>query len=41
MKGYTTSGEMLEMIRSQIANFAGKEVAKMIYNVVTFEIYGV
>ncbi len=39
MKEYATSGEMLEMIRSQTANFAGEEAAKMIYATVTFEIY--
>ncbi len=39
MKEYETSGEMLEMIRSQTANFAGEEAAKMIYATVTFEIY--
>lgn len=41
MKEYETSGEMLEMIRSQTANFAGEEAAKMIYATVTFEIYEV
>ncbi len=39
MKKYTTSGEMLEMIRSQAASFVGEEAAKMIYASVTFEIY--
>ncbi len=41
MKEYKTSGEMLEMIRSQAANFVGEEAAKMIYAAVTFEIYEV
>ena len=41
MKEYSTSGEMLEMIRSQAANFAGEEAAKMIYASMTFEIYEV
>jgi hypothetical protein len=41
MKEYSTSGEMLEMIRSQAANFVGEEAAKMIYASMTFEIYEV
>lgn len=41
MKDYKTSGEMLEMIRSQAANFVGEEGAKMIYAAMTFEIYEV
>ena len=41
MKEYNTSGEMLEMIRSQAANFVGEEAAKMIYAAMTFEIYEV
>jgi|SRR5665647_1292 hypothetical protein len=41
MKEYKTSGEMLEMIRSQAANFVGEEAAKMIYAAMTFEIYEV
>ncbi|MHB8102113.1 MAG: pyridoxamine 5'-phosphate oxidase family protein [Methanosarcina sp.] len=41
MKEYKTSGEMLEMIRSQAANFVGEEGAKMIYAAMTFEIYEV
>ncbi len=41
MKEYETSGEMLEMIRRQTANFAGEEAAKMIYATVTFETYEV
>ena len=39
MKEYMTSGQMLEMIRNQAANFVGEEAAKMIYAAVTFEIY--
>jgi hypothetical protein len=39
MKAHMTSGEMLEMIRNQAANFAGEEAAKMIYAAITFEIY--
>ena len=38
MKEYMTSGQMLEMIRNQAANFVGEEAAKMIYAAVTFEI---
>jgi hypothetical protein len=41
MKEYTTSGGLLEMIRSQAASFAGEEAAKMLYAAVTFEIYEV
>lgn len=41
MKEYKTSGELLEMIRSQAANFVGEEGAKMIYAAMTFEIYEV
>ena len=41
MKEYKTSGEMLEMIRNQAANFVGEEAAKMIYAAMTFEIYEV
>ncbi len=41
MKGYMTSGEMLEMIRNQAANLVGEEAAKIIYAAVTFEIYEV
>ena len=41
MKEYSTSGEMLEMIRSQAASFAGEEAAKMLYASVIFEIYEV
>lgn len=41
IKEYKTSGEMLEMIRSQAANFVGEEGAKMIYAAMTFEIYEV
>lgn len=38
MKESATSGEMLDMIKSQIAKIAGEEGAKMIYATVTFEI---
>jgi len=38
MKESATSGEMLDMIKSQIAKIAGEEGAKMIYAAVTFEI---
>jgi hypothetical protein len=41
MKEHMTSGEMLDMIRSQAANFIGEEAAKMIYASITFEIYEV
>ncbi|MGA9188684.1 MAG: pyridoxamine 5'-phosphate oxidase family protein [Methanosarcina sp.] len=41
MKEYATSGEMLEMIRSQTSKFVGEEAAKMIYAAVTFTIYEV
>lgn len=41
MKEYMTSGQMIEMIRSQAANFIGEEAAKMLYAAVTFEIYEV
>lgn len=37
-KESATSGEMLDMIKSQIAKIAGEEAAKMIYATVTFEI---
>jgi hypothetical protein len=38
MKEYMTSGEMLEMIRNQAANFVGEEASKMIYSAIIFEI---
>lgn len=41
MKEFQTSGQLLEIIRSQIANFAGEEAAKIIYAAVTLEIYEV
>jgi Pyridoxamine 5'-phosphate oxidase len=41
MKEYMTSGQMLEMIRNQAANFVGEDAAKMIYAAITFEIYEV
>jgi hypothetical protein len=37
-KESATSGEMLDMIKSQIAKIAGEEAAKMIYATITFEI---
>ena len=41
MKEYQTSGQMLEMIRSQAASFIGEEAAKILHAAVTFEIYEV
>ena len=41
MKDYTTSGEMLEMFRSQVAKFVGEEASKLIQAIVTLEIYEV
>lgn len=41
MREHMTSGQMLEMIRNQAANFVGEEAAKMIYAAITFEIYEV
>jgi hypothetical protein len=41
MKECHTSGDLLEMLLSQIANIVGEEAAKMIYAAVTFEIYEV
>lgn len=41
LKEYTTSGELLDMIRNQAANFVGEEGAKMIYAALTFEVYEV
>lgn len=41
MKEYMTSGELLDMIRSQAANFVGEEAAKILYAAVIFEIYEV
>ncbi|MDY9925212.1 pyridoxamine 5'-phosphate oxidase family protein [Methanosarcina sp.] len=38
MKESATSGEMLDMIKSQISKIAGEEAGKMIYATVTFEI---
>jgi hypothetical protein len=38
MVEYATSGEMLEMFRSQTAKFVGEEAAKMIHAVMTFEV---
>lgn len=38
MKESATSGEMLEMIKSQIAKTAGEEAAKIMNATVTFEI---
>lgn len=39
LKEYATSGELLDMIRSQAANFVGEEGAKMIHAALTFEVY--
>jgi hypothetical protein len=41
LKDYATSGEMLEMIRSEAAKFVGEEGAKMIHASLTFEVYEV
>ncbi len=41
MKEYSTSGEVLDMIRSQTAKFVGEDAAKMIHAAVTFEVYEV
>ena len=41
LKEYTTSGELLEMIRTQAANFVGEEGAKLIHAALTFEVYEV
>ena len=38
MKESATSGEMLDMIKGQIAKIAGEEAAKIIYATATFEI---
>jgi len=38
LKESATSGEMLDMIKSQIAKMAGEEAGKMIYATATFEI---
>ena len=38
MKEYSTSGPMLDTIRSQTAKFVGEEAAKMLYAAVTFEV---
>lgn len=41
LKEYATSGELLDLIRSQAANFVGEEGAKMIHAALTFEVYEV
>jgi hypothetical protein len=41
LKEHSTSGELLEMIRTQAANFVGEEGAKLIYAALTFEVYEV
>lgn len=41
LKEHATSGEMLEMFRNQVAKVAGEEGAKMIYALLTFEVYEV
>jgi hypothetical protein len=38
MKEYSTSGPMLEMIRSETAKIVGEQAAKMLYAAVTFEV---
>lgn len=38
MKEYATSGEMLDMFKSQITKLVGEDAAQMIYALVTFEI---
>jgi len=38
LKECATSGEMLDMIRNEIAKMAGEEAGKMIYATATFEI---
>ena len=41
LKEHATSGEMLDMFRSQVARVVGEEGAKMIYALLTFEVYEV
>jgi hypothetical protein len=41
LKEYATSGELLDMIRTQAANFVGEEGAKLIHAELTFEVYEV
>jgi len=41
LKEYATSGELLDLIRSQAANFVGEEGAKMIHAALTFGVYEV
>ena len=38
MKEYSTSGPMLDMIRSQTTKLVGEQAAKMLYAAVTFEV---
>ena len=38
MKEYSTSGPMLDMIRSQTAKLVGEQAAKMLYAAVNFEV---
>jgi hypothetical protein len=38
VKDISTSGEMLDMIRTQTAKFVGESAAKMMYAAVTFEV---
>ncbi len=38
MKEYSTSGELLDMIKSQVAKFVGEEAANRMYASVTFEV---
>jgi hypothetical protein len=41
LKGYETRGELIDMIRTQAANFIGEEGAKMLHAALTFEVYKV
>lgn len=41
MKDCKTSGEMLDMVRSQMAKFVGEEAAKRMHAAVTFDVYEV
>ncbi len=38
MKEYSTSGELLDMIKGQVAKFVGEEAANRMYASVTFEV---
>lgn len=41
LKGYETSGELIDMIRTQAADFIGEEGVKMLHAALTFEVYEV